>query len=98
METLTSAFVDATSSIPGYGVIAQILLQSYGVDAGKLASKYIIIFAICKAVIWLWDKIYDFLQYVRHLRRLSPEILTLQTETTSPPSSRSTTTIACGTS
>jgi hypothetical protein len=62
MEDLPSAFADVTSSIPGYGIIAQILLNSFGVDASKLVSKYIILFAFYKVTTWLWDKVYNFLQ------------------------------------
>jgi hypothetical protein len=96
MAEFSSAFKDATSSIPGYDIIAQILLQSYGVDAGTLVFKYIILYAIYKVVLWLWDKVGDFLQYVHRSVRLCPKALTPLTETTLPQSSRSTISIVYG--
>lgn len=52
--------MDANTIIPGYTIISQLLLQNFGVDAGELVSKYLILFAIYKAALWLWDKGKDF--------------------------------------
>jgi hypothetical protein len=62
MDDMSSAFTDVTKTIPGYGILAQILLQSFGVDAGKLVSKYITFFAFYKVAVWLRDRVYHFLQ------------------------------------
>ncbi|KAH7071514.1 P-loop containing nucleoside triphosphate hydrolase protein [Paraphoma chrysanthemicola] len=52
--------MDATTIVPGYTIISQLLLQNFGVDASELVSKYLIFFAIYKAAVWLWDKGKDF--------------------------------------
>jgi hypothetical protein len=57
-----SLLSDATSSIPGFGVVQPFLKQTFGVEAQELVSKYLIVFAIYKFAIWLWQHFYDFLE------------------------------------
>lgn len=57
-----SLLSDAISSIPGFGVLQQLLKQSFGVEANELVSKYLIVFAIYKFAIWLYEHAYDFLE------------------------------------
>jgi hypothetical protein len=53
---------DATSMIPGYSIIAPLLLQNFGVDVGAVISKYLIFFVFYQGVIYLWERGYSFVQ------------------------------------
>lgn len=61
-DTLGSAFSEATSSIPGYGVVQQVLLQNFGVEANDLVYKYLILFAVYKFIAWFYDKAHNYLE------------------------------------
>jgi hypothetical protein len=58
------AISHASSIIPGYSIVAPLLLQYFGVDIGSIISKYLIVFAIYQVGIYLWERGHGFIQYV----------------------------------
>lgn len=61
-DDLSAAFSDATSGIPGFGIVQQFLLQNFGVETNELVSKYLIVFAVYKFLVWFYEKAYGFLE------------------------------------
>jgi hypothetical protein len=61
MENLSTSFLDLTSSIPGYGVLSQILLHKFGIDVRDLVSTYLIIFALYQMGHYTYHWLSDFL-------------------------------------
>ena len=59
----------ASSMIPGYSIVAPLLLQHFGVDVGTLISKYLIVFAIYQVGIYRWERSSGFIQYVEPCQR-----------------------------
>jgi hypothetical protein len=56
------AMEDAGSMILGYSIVAELLLQHFGVDLGNFISKYLIVFAIYQIGIYLWEPGSSFIQ------------------------------------
>ncbi|KAH4043651.1 hypothetical protein HBH49_229430 [Parastagonospora nodorum] len=51
---------DATASIPGYGMIAQVMLGAFGVDVGQIVSIYLLLFGFYQGGLMLWHKACDY--------------------------------------
>jgi chaperone BCS1 len=51
---------DATASIPGYGMIAQVMLGVFGVDVGQIVSIYLLLFGFYQGGLMVWRKACDY--------------------------------------
>ncbi|KAH8710245.1 BCS1 N terminal-domain-containing protein [Phaeosphaeriaceae sp. PMI808] len=63
VSSLPSALMDAT--IPGYGIISQIVFRLFGIDIGLAISGFLIIFALLQGVHFLFKCAYDY--FLEHL-------------------------------
>jgi hypothetical protein len=56
----SSVINDASATIPGYGIVVQIVSRYLGFDLGWLISKYLVLFAIFKASAYIFTQLQNY--------------------------------------
>jgi chaperone BCS1 len=55
-ESLPPGIADAAINIPGFGAIAQLLLNKLGFDVGSTMSLYLLLFGIFQGAVFLYTR------------------------------------------
>jgi hypothetical protein len=63
-EALPEGISASTASIPGYGMIAQLVLSFFGFDLGEIVSLYLLLFGGYQAGLYVWNRAWFYYKYV----------------------------------
>jgi chaperone BCS1 len=55
-ETLPPGLADAAINIPGFGAIAQLLLNKLGFDVGSMMSLYLLLFGLFQGAVFFYNR------------------------------------------
>lgn len=53
-ETLPPGMANAAMNVPGFGAIAQLILNKLGFDVGNTMSLYLLLFGLYQGAMWLY--------------------------------------------